>query len=49
MSPNQPMESHTPVNSTTYTIPLDDFTGTTSNVVTVSDQLLVDSHSILPL
>jgi hypothetical protein len=35
--------------SVTYTIPLDHFTSTTSNVVTVSDQLLVGSHSILPL
>jgi hypothetical protein len=43
------MESHTPVTSTTYTVPLDHFTGTTSNVITVSDQLLVGSHSILPL
>jgi hypothetical protein len=49
MSPNQPMESHTPVTSTTYTVPLDHFTGTTSNVVTVSDQLLVGSDIILPL
>jgi hypothetical protein len=49
MSPNQPMASQTPVTSTTYTIPLDHFIGTTNNVVTVSDQLLVGSHSILPL
>jgi hypothetical protein len=46
---NQPMASHTPVTSTAYTVPLDHFTGMTSNVVTVSDQLLVGSHSILPL
>jgi hypothetical protein len=46
---NQPMETHTPGTSTTYTIPLDNFTGTTSNVVTVSNQLLVGSHTILPL
>ena len=46
---NQPMESHTPVNSTTYTVPLDHFTGTSSNVVIVLDQLLVGSHTILPL
>jgi hypothetical protein len=38
-----------PMNSTTYTVPLDNFTGTTSNVVIVSDQLLIVSHSILPL
>jgi hypothetical protein len=49
MSPNQPMTSHTPMTSTYYTVPLDHFTGTTSNVVTVSDQLLVGSHTILPL
>jgi hypothetical protein len=49
MSSNQPMASQMPVTYTTYTVPLDHFTGTTSNVVTVSDQLLVGSHSILPL
>jgi hypothetical protein len=49
MSPNKPMVSHTPMTSTTYRIPLDHFTSTTSNVVTVSDQLLVGSHTILPL
>ena len=38
-----------PMTSTTYKLPLDHFTGTTSNVVMVSDQLLVGSHSILPL
>jgi hypothetical protein len=43
------MASHMHVNSTAYTIPLDHFTRTTSNVVTVSDQLLVGSHTILPL
>jgi hypothetical protein len=43
------MSSHTPITSTSYTVPLDHFTGTTSNVVTVSDQLLVGSHTILPL
>jgi hypothetical protein len=48
-TPNQPMASQTPMTSTTYTIPLDHFTGTTNNVVTVSDQLLVGFHSILPL
>jgi hypothetical protein len=45
---NQPMASHTPVTSTAYTVPLDHFTSTTSNVVIVSDQLLVSSHSIPP-
>jgi hypothetical protein len=49
MSPNQPMSSHTPTTSTSYIVPLDHFTGTTSNVVMVSDQLLVGSHTILPL
>jgi hypothetical protein len=49
MSSNQPMASQMPETSVTYTVPLDHFTGTTSNVVTVSDQLLVGSHSILPL
>jgi hypothetical protein len=46
---NQPMESHTPTTSIAYTIPLDHFTGMTSNFVTVSDQSLVGSHTILPL
>jgi hypothetical protein len=49
MSPNQPMSSHTPVTSIAYTVPLDHFTRTTSNVVTVSDSLLVGTHTILPL
>jgi hypothetical protein len=42
-SHNQPMASQMPETSVTYTIPLDHFTGTTSNVVTVLDQLLVFS------
>jgi hypothetical protein len=46
---NQPMESHTHVNSTSYTIPLDPFTGMTNNVATILDQLLVGSTKILPL
>jgi hypothetical protein len=46
---NKPMESHMHVNFTSYIVTLDNFTGTTSNVVTVSDQLLVGSHTILPL
>jgi hypothetical protein len=49
MSPNQPMLSHTLITSTAYTITLDHFTGMTSNVFTVSDLLLVGSHTILPL
>jgi hypothetical protein len=46
---NQPMASQTHVTSTAYTIHLDHFTSTTSNVNTVSHQLLVGSHLILPL
>jgi len=38
-----------PMNSIYYTIPLDHFTGTNNSVVTVPDQLLIGSHSILPL
>jgi hypothetical protein len=49
MSPNQPMGSHTPMTSTAYTIPLDHFTSMANNVVTILDQLLVGSHTILPL
>jgi hypothetical protein len=49
MSHNQPMASHSPVNSTPYTVPLDHFTSTTNNVVTVSEQLLVGYQTILPL
>jgi hypothetical protein len=49
ISPNQPMSSHTHVTSTAYTIPLDHFTGMTSNVVMVSNSLLVGTHTILPL
>jgi hypothetical protein len=48
-SSNQPIASHTHVDSTSYTVPLDHFTGMTNNVVTVLDQLLVGSHTILPL
>jgi hypothetical protein len=48
-TPNQPMASQTHVTSTTYTVPLDHLTGTTNNVVIVSNQLLVGSHSIPPL
>ena len=49
MRPNQPMSSHTLITSTSYIVPLDHFAGTTSNVVTVSDPLLVGTHTILPL
>jgi hypothetical protein len=48
-SSNQHMASQMPETSITYTIPLYHFTGMTSNVTTVSDQILVGSHSILPL
>jgi hypothetical protein len=48
-SSNQPMSSQIPKTSITYTVPLDHFTSTTSNVAIVSYQLLVGSHSILPL
>jgi hypothetical protein len=43
------MALHTLVTSTTYTVPLDHFTGRTSNVFIVSDQLLAGSHTSLPL
>jgi hypothetical protein len=46
---DQPMASHMHVTSTAYIVPLDNFTGMTSNVVIVSDQLLVGSHIILSL
>jgi hypothetical protein len=49
VSLDQPMASQMPETSVTYTVPLDHFTGTTSSVTTVSDQLLVGSHLILPL
>jgi hypothetical protein len=40
MSPNQPMSSHTPITSTSYTVPLDHFTGMTSNFATSSDPVV---------
>jgi hypothetical protein len=43
------LASQTLMTFTTYTIPLDQFTGTTSNVVMVPDQLLIGSHLIIPL
>jgi hypothetical protein len=43
------MESHRHVTSTAYTILLDHFTSMTNNVVTISNQLLVGSHTILPI
>ena len=47
--PDQPLASQMPGTSVTYTVPLDHFTGTTTSVATISNQLLVSSHLILPL
>jgi hypothetical protein len=49
MSYNQPMALQMPETSITYMVPLDHFTGMINNVTAVLDQLLVGSHSILPL
>jgi hypothetical protein len=49
VSPDRPMASQVPETSVTYTVPLDHFTGTISNVTIVSDQILIGFHSILPL
>jgi hypothetical protein len=46
---DQPMASQMHEMSVTYTVPLDHFIGTTSSATVVSNQLLVGSHSILPL
>ena len=43
------MESQMPNTFLTYTVSLDHFNGTADNVTIVLDQLLVGSHSILPL
>jgi hypothetical protein len=43
------MALQVPETYVTYTVPLDNFTSMASNVTTVSDQLLVGSHSILSL
>jgi hypothetical protein len=48
-SPDRPMASQMPETYVTYTVPLDHFTGTTSSATVVPDQLLVGSHSIIPL
>jgi hypothetical protein len=40
------MESQVLKISVTYMVPLDHFTGTTSNITSVPDQLLIGSHSI---
>jgi hypothetical protein len=45
-SPNRPIISQVPETYVTYIVPLDHFTGTTSGVTTVSDQILIGSHSI---
>jgi hypothetical protein len=44
-SPDRPMASQVPEMSVSYTIPLNHFTGMTSNAITVADQLLIGSHS----
>jgi hypothetical protein len=49
VSSNQPMASQMLETYVTYMVPFDHFTGTTNNVTIISDQLLVGSHSILPL
>jgi hypothetical protein len=46
VSPDPPMSSQMPETSITYKAPLDHFNGTTSNVITISDQFLIGSHSI---
>jgi hypothetical protein len=46
---DQPMASQMPEMYVAYTVPLDHFIGMTSKVTIVSNQLLVCSHSILPL
>jgi hypothetical protein len=45
-SPDRPTTSQVPETSVTYMVPLDHFTGTTSNVTTISNQILIGSHSI---
>jgi hypothetical protein len=45
-SHDQPMEAQVHGTSVTYIVPLDNFASTTSSVTTVSDQLLIGSHSI---
>jgi hypothetical protein len=48
MSPNQPTSPHVPFTSIAYTVPPNHFTGTTSNIATISNPLLVGTHTILP-
>jgi hypothetical protein len=43
------LASQTPMTFAAYTVPLDHFTGTTSNVVTIPYQLLIGCHLIIPL
>ena len=45
VSPDRPMASQVPETSVSYTLPLNHFTGMTSNVITTPDQLLIGSHS----
>jgi hypothetical protein len=40
------MESQVTETCVAYMVPLDHFTGTTNNVIIVSDQMLIGSHSI---
>jgi hypothetical protein len=46
MSPDHPAISQVPEMYVSYTVPLDQFTGMTSNVTIVADQFLIGSHSI---
>jgi hypothetical protein len=41
---DQPMASQVPETFVSYTVPLDHFTGMTSNVIIIADQLLIGSH-----
>jgi hypothetical protein len=43
------LASQTSVSYSTYIIPLYHFTGTNSDIIIVSDQLLIGSHFIIPL
>jgi hypothetical protein len=49
MNPNQPTSPHVHVSSTTYIVPKNHFNDTTSNISTVSDLLLVGTHTILTI
>jgi hypothetical protein len=43
-SPDRPMAWKVLETSVSYTVPLDHFTGMTSNVIIIADQLLIGSH-----